>query len=159
MKPYVFSVKKFEKQGVRWQQDGHNVTFEQKRLRYGFLYDKCRVKPYWQLSFGLDFEYADDTLYVAYCIPYTYSQLLNDIHELERKCAKSRVLEVGTNGRSLMGLDIPLLKITDPNTSDKGKRVLLVTGRIHPGEANGSTVLWGLVQYLCSRDALRLRKR
>jgi len=159
MKPYVFSRKKYEKHGVRWQQDGLAVTFQQRRLRYGFLYEKCRVKAYWQLSFALDFEYADDEIFVAYCVPYTYSKLLRDIAELKSRCSTSRVLEVGTNGRSMMGLDIPLMKITDPDTPDKGKKVLLVAGRIHPGESNGSLVLWGLVEYLCSREALQLRKR
>lgn len=50
------------------------------------------MKPYWQLSFGLDFEYADDVIFVAYCIPYTYSQLLRDIEELKSKCSKNKVL-------------------------------------------------------------------
>lgn len=159
MKPYVFSTKKFEKFGTRWQQDGINVTYEQRRLRYGFLYDKCRVKPYWQLSFALDFDYADDVVFLAYCVPYTYSLLLKDIDELQAKHSKTKVLEVGTNGRSLTGLSIPLLKITDPGIPDKGKKVKLLVGRIHPGESNGSIVLWGLVQYLCSKEAAQLRKK
>jgi hypothetical protein len=98
-------------------------------------------------------------MYIAYCIPYTYSRLLVDIEELQTQYEKSRILTVGSNGRSLMGLNIPILKITDPNILDRGKRVILVTGRIHPGESNGSIVLWGMVRQLCSKEAYQLRKR
>lgn len=57
-----------------------------------------------------------------------------------------------------MGLEIPAMVITDPKTPDSEKKVVLMVGRIHPGESNGSIVLWGLVRYLCSKEASYLRK-
>ncbi len=65
-----------------WQQAGNNVKFEPSKLRYSFLYERFKLKDYRTLSFEVEFQYDDDTLYVAYCVPYTYSQLLMDIKDI-----------------------------------------------------------------------------
>lgn len=53
---------------------------------------------------------------------------------------------------SLGGLDIPLLTITDPEVSDKGKYCILVSARIHPGETCGSHMIEGFLRFVCSND-------
>ena len=61
------------------------------------------------MSFEYEFEFDDDEVYFAYCIPYTYSDLLDYIKENknEKYMVESKL------GVSLGGLDIPLLTITD----------------------------------------------
>lgn len=88
-------------------------------------------------------------------MPYTYSQLLKDVSE----ASANSFVTVDSNCKSLMGLPIPILKITDPACEDKGKKVLLITGRAHPGESNGSIVAKGLIKYFCSKEAADLRKQ
>lgn len=63
-------------------------------------------------------------------------------------------------GRTLSGLEIPMLHITDHCIFDPTKRSILITGRIHPGESNGSHVLKGFIDFLCSNssEAVELRR-
>jgi murein tripeptide amidase MpaA len=111
------------------------------------------------LSFEYEFEYEDDEVYFAYCIPYTYSCLLKELNSLPKTDQENnKILERSENGNTLMGLPIHILKITNHSIPDQQKKIVLVTGRIHPGESNGSIVLSGMMQYLCSPEAAALRK-
>ena len=91
----------------------------------------------------------------AYCIPYTFSEMLYDISKLPSDVAKHHVF-----GRSLAGIDIPILHITNHSVQKKKKNIF-VTGRIHPAESNSSYVLKGFLEFLCSNNkyAQEMRKR
>jgi len=61
---------------------------------------------------------------------------------------KSKYLKKGILGRSLSGLQLPLLHIT--NHATKGfigypKKNIVITGRAHPAESSGSYVLRGFI--------------
>lgn len=45
-----------------------------------------------------------------------------------------------------------LLTITDPEVVSEAKKVVLVCGRIHPGETCGSFMVKGLLEFLCSEE-------
>ena len=60
------------------------------------------------MSFSYDFSIPNDTVYFAYCIPYTYSRLLRFLNKLENN-KKMPVM------KSLSGLGIPVLEVTDEN--------------------------------------------
>jgi cytosolic carboxypeptidase protein 2/3 len=47
--------------------------------------------------------------------------------------------------KSLSGLAIPVLKITNDDRDEASKKVVLVTARIHPGESNSSYVAEGFL--------------
>jgi murein tripeptide amidase MpaA len=64
---------------------------------------------------------------------------------------KGRIMHEGTLCHSLGGVPLPLLTIT--NFSAKGrKKCILVLGRQHPGESNGSIVLEGFLKFICSEN-------
>ena len=120
-----------------------------------------------KLSFDYCFEEQDDEVFFAYSIPYTYSQMLKDISALPQNFVKKEVL-----GRSLTGVEIPILHITNHENPEENaeqeengrknpKKNVLITGRIHPGESNGSHVLNGYINFLCgnSPHANQLRSR
>lgn len=67
---------------------------------------------------------------------------------------------MATLGKSLSGVDIPVLHITDFQTT-KEKKNILITGRMHPGESNSSHMLEGFIQFLSgnNKEAQELRKR
>ena len=44
---------------------------------------------FYTLTFILDFEYDNDTVYIAYAYPYTYSDLLQDLKEIQNDHIKS----------------------------------------------------------------------
>ena len=43
---------------------------------------KTRLRTYFTMSFTYDFDTPGDTVSFAYCVPYTYSQLLALVREL-----------------------------------------------------------------------------
>ena len=54
-------------------------------------------------------------------------------------------------GRSLTGLEIPLLSITNLNTSPEQnaqKATIILTARVHPAESNSSHMLKGVIEQL-----------
>lgn len=70
-------------------------------------------------------------------------------------------LRVGSIGRSLTGVDMPFVMIgKDDEPRGFEKNVLVCIGRLHPGETNGSHVLSGLMDYVCtSKEAEYIRKK
>ena len=65
--------------------------------------------------------------------------MMHDIDELPETCTRKYKF-----ARSLTGVDVPLVHVTDPN-SNENKKNILITGRIHPGESNSSHVLKGFM--------------
>ncbi len=57
-------------------------------------------------------------------------------------------------GKSNNGLDIPMIKITDPSVKDRKKTVVWIHGRSHPSETPGSWHLEGLVNRLLADNEL-----
>lgn len=60
MRPYIFSKKKFQKTGLKWQQDGENVQLRECELRYQIVYDNLENVSFYNLSFEYDFAEKDD---------------------------------------------------------------------------------------------------
>jgi murein tripeptide amidase MpaA len=77
-------------------------------------------------------------------VPYTFSRLLHELALLPTQYTTTAVL-----GKSLAGIDIPVLHITDPENA-KEKKNILITGRMHPGEPNSSHMLEGFIHFLNS---------
>lgn len=71
MKPYVNS-------GNGWQQGGDDVQFVERPCRYGF-----NIRQ-WQLQFTYNFTEHNQTVYFAYSIPYTFSQLETFVKEIKQ---------------------------------------------------------------------------
>ena len=65
---------------------------------------------------------------------------------------------------SLGGLDVPMFTITDfshTNEEAQRKKVIVITGRVHPGESHASWIVHGIIKFLLSKDKVAdaLRKR
>lgn len=78
------------------------------------------------MSFTYDFLQKDDTVYFAYCVPYTYTRLIKFLGKI-KYAKKIEPL------KTLSGLYVPVLEITDEKEPEYNKQIVLVTGRIHPG--------------------------
>ena len=81
MQPYIFSKQLFQTKNLGWAQGSpqvSNVNFTQKPLNYKILSEKITTNPYCY-SFEYEFIHPNDEVFFAYCIPYTYSELLTDI--------------------------------------------------------------------------------
>ena len=65
---------------------------------------------------------------------------------------------------TLAGMDVPMLTITDfghTKHEESRKKVIVITGRVHPGESNASWIVHGIIKFLLSSDkvACEMRKR
>lgn len=68
--------------------------------------------------------------------PYTYSNLVQYL------TAKNLLVSENVLTRSLTGLAVPVI------TFGHGPKVVIVAGRVHPGESNSSWVVHGLMNFL-----------
>jgi murein tripeptide amidase MpaA len=131
----------FSSRTKAWTQEGmFNVTFQEKRLKYDFLYERAKVESFYELSFEFDIEKQEEMKF-AYCIPYSYSELLQDLEQIKEKA------EIGVLGQTLTGINIPIVMFGRHDPEVK-KQVTIITGRIHPGETNSSLIISNIMKTL-----------
>jgi cytosolic carboxypeptidase protein 2/3 len=148
-----------------------------------------RGRVFYTVEFEYEFEYDNDIVWFATTIPYTYSMLLKYIKSIEDnivipvkeeeinskgtsfgdfinpKTTKThKIWEIKSLGKSLGGLNIPLIEVTNYNCSKEElarRKIVLVWGRVHPGETNASWVTHKIMEYLLSNSQIAkgLRKR
>jgi cytosolic carboxypeptidase protein 2/3 len=99
------------------------------------------------LSFEYEFVTEDDQVRFAYCRPYTYSQMIGVVGKLDN-------VEVKQSMKSLSGLDIPVLRVTNEEKNEELKKVVMVTARVHPGESNSSFAMESMLECLCGNSLL-----
>lgn len=109
MKPSFWSRKSHMANGQSWFQGGFNVDYDVSPY-HGEINKMNPHKPksYYVMSFDYKFDYGDDEVYVAYTVPYTYTQLQSHIRQIKDVAETSpyQFLRVHSIGKSLGGLDI-----------------------------------------------------
>jgi cytosolic carboxypeptidase protein 2/3 len=120
------------------------------------------------LTFTHTFTHSDDTLYFAHSLPYTYSDLQSSLEALQRSSGDTADTAVRmrrtTLCRTLAGNEVPLITVTAPikHAAELRRRpAVVLTGRVHPGESNGSYIMEGVLQFITSPHptAAALRER
>ena len=117
-----------------------------RRAGYDVLYYKTAEtnprsgKPHYALSFKLKFEHPEDVCYLAYCVPYTYSDYVADLGVMMADEARGRFITkevrrafvghvhhpnlntfVQVMCKTLGGKTVDLLTITEPEQSTHGR--------------------------------------
>ena len=79
------------------------------------------TKKYFTLTFDYLFDYANDEVYVACIVPYTYSQIQTHIDFLKGLDDELRLnlFSVESAGKSRGGVNVPIIKITGTEKSKK----------------------------------------
>ncbi|CAG9328864.1 unnamed protein product [Blepharisma stoltei] len=133
-----------------WFKGGNKVSYTSSKAN-----KPNQRRIYYCLSFSYQFK-ENDAFYFAYSVPYRYSKLCNFVKELE----KSNFVKNEVLCKSLSGVDVPILTITDFMAANQ-KEIAFLTARVHPGETHGSWVMEGLLKFLISdhHEAKRLRKK
>ena len=72
MKPCYYSEKDEAMLGAGWRRMGSDIIYY--RSNYSYAGGKSE-KPYYALTFTQTFSHDNDTVYLAHCYPYTYSDL------------------------------------------------------------------------------------
>lgn len=106
------------------------------------------------MSFDYTFMYAGDEVYVAYTVPYTYTQLQSHIKQLKILSDEShyKLIKFDSLGLSNGNVDIPLLKITNKSKNTEPKPIIFIIGRQHCGETHASFILHGFINFLISKE-------
>lgn len=72
MKPCYYSEKDAEMNNLGWRRMGADICYYKTNLNY---YTGKSEKPYYALTFTVTFTHDNDTVYLAHCYPYTYTDL------------------------------------------------------------------------------------
>lgn len=116
--------------------------------------DYSFTKFYYTLSFTYTFEYDSDSVYFSYSIPYTYTDLKNDIVRLEKDPQRAQYMIINTLCKTLSGIECPVVTITSrENKSQSRKKAVVLTARQHPGETVGSWMMRGALNFLTDPDS------
>ncbi|NXU07145.1 CBPC2 carboxypeptidase, partial [Buphagus erythrorhynchus] len=150
LQPLLYSQQDAQTCGIGWRRVGTDIRY-------------CRGSagepPLFQLSWTVRFPHDSDTCFFAACYPYTYSDLQRYLRALAADPVRSRYCTVQALCRSLAGNSVYLLTITSPGGT-AGKRVVVASARVHPGESGGSWAMRGFLDFLLSAhaDAQLLRR-
>lgn len=131
-----------------WEQFQGSVVYKLSKLN-----KNVKKGTYYQLAFEVPMKRLD-SCFLATTLPYTASELHQFLDGLPSK------VQLGSIGRSLSGLTIPLLTITD-NNSKNPKKYIIIQARTHPSETVASVLIQNCIQYLVSNEiaATKLLKR
>ncbi len=97
------------------------------------------------------------TAWVAFCFPYTYTDLRTYLQRLKDQSPSNVNVEILC--RSRQGRDVFLVTITAGLEETGQKKGIWMTGRQHSGEVTGTFVLEGLIDFLVSDDPVARRMR
>ncbi|KAL3092895.1 hypothetical protein niasHT_020278 [Heterodera trifolii] len=117
-------------------------------------------RNFFTLRFTIQFPHEADVCYIAYHFPYTYSRLQAT---LERFFSSSSSHNIYMHRQRLTSTlcsnPVPLLTITAAPLEVKCREFVLITARVHPGEANSSWIMHGVISFLLSSHPLAVRAR
>ncbi|CAM9733939.1 unnamed protein product, partial [Sphacelaria rigidula] len=152
-----------EREGVGWHRTGSGICYFKNQLT------RAKTKPFYTLTFSFQTDYEDDTVYLAHCFPYRYTDLEQYLSEMENSAlGKANAIRRRTLCQTLAGNDCDMLTITSPSgpadhgATDQGsKKGIVISARVHPGETNASWMMKGVLDFLQSdsRQARALRDK
>ncbi|KAE9547372.1 hypothetical protein FO519_009416 [Halicephalobus sp. NKZ332] len=119
------------------------------------------AKGYFSTRFTIKFRHNADICYIAYHYPYTYSFLQATLERVLSHVDPQFYFRQDKLATSIRGNSIPLLTITSPGSPKEidSREIVVYSARVHPGEANSSWIMHGLIKFLMSnsREASKLR--
>ncbi|XP_016772529.2 cytosolic carboxypeptidase 2 isoform X1 [Apis mellifera] len=156
LRPLLYSIEDAKKRAVGWRRCGENIAY----YRNDSSSDEEKEKH--TLTFNISFPHDRDTVYLAHCYPYTYTDLQEYLSKLVADPIKSRYTKLRLLCRTLAGNGVYYLTITAPTYEEvQRKRGIVITARVHPGETPSSWTMKGIIDFLTgeSNQARVLRER
>jgi hypothetical protein len=80
MKVAIYSEAKAHHQQIAWYRGCTNIQYFANNIRKEPFY---MMKTFYTLTFTHEFEYSNDSVFFAYSVPYTYSDLIDDLITIE----------------------------------------------------------------------------
>ncbi|KAF5308101.1 hypothetical protein FQR65_LT00644 [Abscondita terminalis] len=145
MKPLFYSTKDATSRSIGWRRWGQNICY--------FCNDGSTVDDgaTYTLSFTMEFPHEDDSAYLAYCYPYSYSDLKDYLHALVSNPEKAVYTKLRQLCKTISGNIVYFVTITSPRSRLKAKtdkKAIIVTARVHPAETPASWMMKGFLDFL-----------
>ncbi|KAF6257038.1 flagellar/basal body protein, partial [Scenedesmus sp. NREL 46B-D3] len=158
MLPLLHSEQQMLRQGIGWVRAGSNVYYGPNSIKRG------KQQSNFTLTFTMEFPHEHDTVHLAHCYPYSYSDLQNHLYMLLKEPSSSLVLQRSCLASSLAGNAVDVLTITAPEgcgTPLSQRQGVVLSARVHPGETNASWMMKGALHQLlgASAEAAALREQ
>lgn len=151
MKILVYSEKKAAEKDIGWHREGTKISY----YRNGICKNDSGKntgyqKSYYTHTFTYNFEHENDVVYFAYCYPYTYSDMVEDLNKISQDPIKSQFVTRKTLCNSLAGNKCEFLTITSKQNPENmaRRKGVIITARVHPGESVGSWMMKGALEFL-----------
>ncbi|PIK61388.1 putative cytosolic carboxypeptidase 1 [Apostichopus japonicus] len=114
MQPVMFSVKDALEGQPQWVRVGHDVCYYKNNYARSFAASGSKGKSYYTGAFKMVFPYHNDTVYLAYHYPYTYTTLQVHISRLESSLSEFSQIYYRHDEfcETLSGNPCPLLTVT-----------------------------------------------
>ncbi|XP_063874130.1 uncharacterized protein LOC135107747 isoform X3 [Scylla paramamosain] len=156
MRPLMYSRKEGDLHGVGWRRCATNIVYFKNHdssndaTCYDSDDDGEDDAPSYTLSFNVTFPHDHDTVHLAHCYPYSFSDLQEHLLSIQNDPFKASVCRQRVLCRSLAGNPVYLLTITSHDNDDdsKKKRAVVLSARVHPGETPSSWIMKGILDFL-----------
>lgn len=136
----------------------HHMVYSEEGTRAWSHFDtayKSGTQSYYHFHNHLPF--TADTIYIAYWVPYTYSDLQAYLSSIQSDSS----VQIWSAGSSIQGRVLYGFSITDTSYLDCYKQEVVITARQHPIEHINGYFVEGMANYLLSSDSIAedLRRR
>ena len=112
MKVTVYSEKKSDKDQTGWHRSCSDIAYFQNQIRKDFTF----TKYFHTATFTHTFEHDDDSVFFAYCFPYTYTDLVTDLNTIERDPRRRKFMNRQVLCKTIAGVNCELVTVTDTST-------------------------------------------
>ncbi|KAH6575390.1 hypothetical protein BASA62_001938 [Batrachochytrium salamandrivorans] len=144
-----------------------DINTQQGKHNQWFYFSVKQMVPNIPYKFNILNLTANDTCFVSYHYPYTYSELQRSLYRLYQNPLYRTHCRRTSLCQTLGGNECILLTITDLEPEYmvtfpmKDRKYIFLSSRVHPGESNSSYIMNGLIQFLLSEDstAVSLRRK
>ncbi|XP_046861355.1 cytosolic carboxypeptidase 1-like [Xenia sp. Carnegie-2017] len=152
MQPVLYSCKDAEDGDPGWIRTGTDICYYKNRYKRSCPGRNAEKEGYYYtLTFTINFTHADDSCYLAYHYPYSFSLLQNHLERHENRLDSRKIFyERQVLCDSLSGNPCYVVTITSPTLKEDTRSYIFLTSRVHPGESNASWVMKGVFDFLLS---------
>ena len=136
MRPLCYSTTEATTNNIGWQRCGDNISYfrnDENSVYSTRNYHQVLIDDFedddgsniasYTLTFQVEFQHENDTVYFAHSYPYTYSDLQDYLMNIQRHPIKSKFCKLRLLCRSLAGNNVYILTVTATSTEEDVQKV------------------------------------
>ncbi|XP_070132656.1 cytosolic carboxypeptidase Nna1 isoform X2 [Drosophila bipectinata] len=164
MQPVMYSTLGAKEKSEGWRRCGDNICYYRNddESAGNSANEEEEDNSTYTLTFTIEFEHDDDTVFFAHSYPYTYSDLQDYLMEIQRHPVKSKFCKLRLLCRTLAGNNVYYLTVTAPSSNEENmrrKKSIVVSARVHPSETPASWMMKGLMDFITGDTTVAKRLR